>query len=549
MKKNILKASAAALAALLFLPGCNREAPITDEVRSESIPLWFESTEGPETRVAVDGTTGIGTWTEGDMIAVWISGPGAEFYQMKAIDDIEVGNESTGHVMISMAVDQNRANYAIYPHTAAVEDHHSADDLYITYPSEYDYSRVASANLADYSPTPMVAINNPIDHSDPSAAIPPLEFYHVGGVYRVTVKNVPSAALSLRFTFPEGMKFSGTFKVTNGGTNTATLSDIAGETYGNVITIKLPIDNPGGDLTLNIPLPNGDYTPATGADRQYKVEALSEHLAFMAIDDYVNWKGLRRAEGKLGATFPLETLGTMNGLYLTRGYLTRNPVNSVKPAEVSISGADQIEVISYHGTDIYNVARKFYFTNIDLGKIMTGDSSFAGATSFEDAELTIDGVKYRVPTRLDWYQMVNFERPGATVNGTAKRRYSKVSVNLDGSNYSGWSGKVNGLLIYPDGGTFTTTATNFNSGGAAFAEISYSEYRSLCDYPTGCIFLPCAGYHNGNQFTNGGSSGHYWSSTVSGLNAYCMTFNASSVDLFASLNKTTQYAPVRLIRE
>ena len=477
MKKNILKASAAALAALLFLPGCNREAPISDvaeEVRSESIPLWFEGTEGPETRVAIDGTTGVGIWTEGDRVAVWITGPGAEFYQIKSIDDIEVGNESTGHVMVTMAADQNRGNFAIYPHTAAVEDHHTADDLYITYPAEYDYSSVAAAKVAEYSPTPMVAINNPVNHSDPTAPIPPLEFYHVGGVYRVTVKNVPSTALSLRFTFPEGMKFSGTFKVTNGGTDTATLSAIAGETYGNVITIKLPIDNPGGDMTLNIPLPYGDYTPAAGADRQYKIEAFSEHTLFMEVDDYVIWRGLRRAEGKFSTTFPLESLGLINGMYLTRGYLNRDPVDSVNPAQMSI-GTDQLQAISYYGTNLYNFAKKFYFTWNDLGKIMTGDSSFSGATGFEDAELTIDGVKYSVPSSVEWNMLTLFDRPGATVNGTARRRYSKVCVNLAGSDYAGFSGKINGLLLYPDGGTFTTTATNFNSGGAAFFEISYSE--------------------------------------------------------------------------
>ena len=555
MKKNILKASAAALAALLLLPGCNREAPISDiadEVRSESIPLWFEGTESPETRVAIDGTTGVGIWTEGDRIAVWISGPGAEFYQIKPIEDIEAGNESTGHVMVTMAADQNRANFAVYPHTAAVEDHPTADDLYVTYPSEYDYSRVAAADVENYSPTPMVAINNPINHSDPTAPIPPLEFYHVGGVYRVTVKNVPKTAVSLRFTFPEGMKFSGTFKVTNGGTATATLSDIDGETYGNVITIKLPIDNPGGDMTLNIPLPIGDYTPASGADRQYTIEAFSDrNVVFMETNDYVSWKGLRRAEGKFATTFPLESLGLINGLYLTRGYLNRDPVASVNPAQMSI-GTDQLQAISYYGTNVNNVAKAFYFNWTELGKIMTGDSAFAGATGFEDAELTIDGVKYRVPSSLEWNMLTLFDRPGATVNGTAKRRFSKVTVNLAGSDYSGFSGKVFGLLLYPDGGTFETTATNFNNTGNVNSEISFSQYRKLCSSPTGCVFLPSTGYYNpGNsRWDLAGSNGFYWSSTwYSSSYAYYLLFNSNYFDPFVTTLAKTGLFPVRLLRE
>ena len=332
MKKNILQASAAALAALLFLPGCNREAPVSDiadEVRSESIPLWFEGTEGPETRVAIDGTTGAGIWTEGDMIAVWVSGPGANMYQIKAIEDIEVGNESTGHVMISMAADQNRANFAIYPHTAAVEDHHTDSDLYITYPDTYDYSRISPSDLADYTPAPMVAINNPVNHSDPSAPIPPLEFYHVGGVLRITVPNVPIASNRLRFTFPEGLKFSGTFKVTEGGTPNAALTAV-GEDHSNVITVLI---SPGnyGSITLNIPIPATDYT---SANRDYKIEALDleTNTPFMATDEVLNWKAVSRSEGKKITTFSLRWLGTFRGKYLTRGYLKRPNVIGLRVA-------------------------------------------------------------------------------------------------------------------------------------------------------------------------------------------------------------------------
>ena len=510
--------------------------------------------------MSIDGTSGAGIWTAGDRVAIWISGPGAEFYQVKSIDDIEVGNESTGHVMISMAADQNRANFAVYPHTAAVEDHHTADDLYVTYPSEYDYSGVAAADVAEYSPTPMVAINRPVDLSDPTATLPPLEFYHVGGVYRVTVKNVPSTALSLRFTFPEGMKFSGTFKVTNGGTDAATLSDIAGETYGNVITIKLPSDNPGGDLTLNIPLPFGDYTPAAGADRQYKIEAFSERNAFMAVNEYVSWKGLRRAEGKLCTTFPLESLGMMNGLYLTRGYLTRDPVTSVDPAQVSLSGTEQLEVISYisaHEDNNYIsqhlkfVAPKFYFSWTDLGKIMTGDSAFDSSTGFGDAVLTLDGVKYRVPTALEWNMMTLFDRPGAIVNGTAGRRFSKVTVNLTGSEYTTYGSSVEGLLLYPDGGTFDCDAiTNFNDASDTYSsEISYSEYLKLCASSTGCVFLPAA--YDCSIYT-WFDNGHYWSSTLSTSStqpfANQMYFEADRVAPFSSIPLTLR-CPVRLIRE
>ena len=141
-----------------------------------------------------------------------------------------------------------------------------------------------------------------------------------------------------------------------------------------------------------------------------------------------------------------------------------------------------------------------------------------------------------------------------SVSARKAQIYTDFSVyvrqnNLAGSDYAGFSGKVNGLLIYPDGGTFTTTATNFNNGVAAFAEISYSEYRKLCHSPVGCVFLPCAGYYNGSYWNNGGTNGNYWSSSMSGsANAYRLNFNSSNIDPFSADTKTNLF-PVRLLRE
>ena len=544
------------MAAVLLLPGCQKEQSVTEDVRAEEISLWLEGLNAPATRVDVAGPDeadpGAGIWTAGDQIALYVKGPGADFYQIRTV-------ENTGKVQVSLSEGQNRANFAVYPASARVDgktgDLDDADtdndELWITYPSEYDYSTVAAADVAKYTPAPMVAVNTPVDLTNPSATVPPLNFYHVGGVLRVTVPNVPVSALSLRFTFPAGMKFTGTFKVTDGGTSSATLSAIAGETYGNVVTIKLPVDYAGGDITLNIPLPSGDYE---AADRSYTVTALSEHLSFMETTGSINWTSLLRAQGTLQTLPTLNTLGTMGGYYLTRGYLTRNPVSSVNPAETSLSGTDQMETLSYFDLSVTSEAYRFYINWKDLGKIMTGNSEFDGSTGFEDATLTFSGDAhtYHVPSREEWMKITTFDRPGATVNGTANRRYSKVTVNLSGSNYSGIgnSGTINGLLLYPDGGTFTTTATNFNTKNSAFSEISYAEYRSLCDSPTGCVFLPCAGYINaaGNG-TSGGSYACYWSSTWFNSSDACRLL-VSDMDINHGLHFTKNYyVPVRLIRE
>ena len=553
----------------LLLPGCRKEKPVTEDVRAEEIPLWFEGVNGLATRVDVAGpgeaNPGACFWTEGDQIAVYVKGAGADCYQVKTVRSIGVNttpanDRSKGKVLLSLAEGQNRANYAVYPAYARVDGKTGDpddgdtdnDELWINYPSEYDYSTVAAADVAKYAPVPMVAVNRPVDLADPSATAPSLKFYHVGGVFRVTVPNVPAAALSLRFTFPAGMKFTGTFNVTDGGTTSATLSAIAGETYGNVVTVKLPADYAGGDITLNIPLPDGDYE---ASDRSYTITALSESLAFMEEKGFVNWKDHLRGQGKLQTPPALKTLGTTGGFYLTRGYLTRNPASSVDPAQMSLSGTDPLEILSYYRTGVSTDAKKFYFDWNDLGRIMMPEG-FDGSAGFEDAVLTIDGIPYRVPSCDEWAKIVTSDRPGATVNGTANRLYSKVKVNLTGSNYSGIenSGEISGLLLYPDGGTFTTTATNFNTKTAGFSEISYAEYRRLCESPTGCVFLPCTGYENGyNSWDNGGTVGYYWSSTpFDSSNACSLCFSSNSISHSAtqsSSHSKTLIFPVRLIRE
>ena len=237
--------------------------------------------------------------------------------------------------------------------------------------------------------------------------------------------------------------------------------------------------------------------------------------------------------------------GTIAGMYLTRGYLTRNPVSSVDPAQMSLSGTDQLEVLSYYGTDPNSVGKEFYFDWTDLGRIMTWDSGFDGLTTgFGDAVLTIDGMTYRVPSKEDWAKMITGNRPGSTVNGTEGRRYSKVKVNLSGSSYSG---EINGLLIYPDCGTFTTTATNFDTPAADFSEIPYAEYCSLCDDPTGCVFLPCAGFHSGSDWSDGNAYGDFWSSSLD-TNPAGLTFHSGNVIPDAG-NDMASLFPVRLIRE
>lgn len=542
MKLHIYLAAAAA--ALVALTGCEREVmPEVENVTSEAIPVWFESSGRPSTKVDVDGTTGAGTWTEGDKIAVYIAGSGADFYQIKPVTDIDSG---TGKVLLSLPASQNRANYAIYPADAAVEGHITENDLYVTYPDTYDYSMLTIAQAETYTPAPMVAVNSPIS-TDPDVDIPPLYFYHVGGVLRVTIPNVPSNAHDLRFTFPEGLKFSGTFKVNDPGTENATLTP-AGDDHSNVILVKLPVLSADKQtVTINIPLPEGDYTTT---ERDYKVEVVGEQFSFMGTDGIFNWNLVERAQGKKVTLPALETLGKIAGLYFVRGWLNRPNTSTVSPSDMSISTGSQLQILAYCNQDPNQLAKKFFFSWNELGKIMTGDSSFDGSSSYEDATLGIGDNVYRLPTVEEWRKVMSNGRPGSIVNGESRKYFSKVRVNLSGSDYDGFDGFVNGLLIFPDGGTFDCESlTNFNTGDTPFTEISFIDFRNLTDGPAACLFLPCTGQVNNNSWLNAGVYGYYWPSTYKdNSNAYTLFIGNNRVNPLDAGNKGRFY-PVRLIQE
>ena len=549
---------AAGAAALLLLAGCESgvsEVPEVSEVgKAVSVPLWFEQIGGPSTKVDVDGDTGFGSWTEGDQIAIYVQGTGANFYQIKNVESIEdAPSNNIGHVMVSLAAGQDRANYAIYPASAAVDGHVSSGDLYVSYPAEYDYSKLTVAQMETYTPAPMVAINTPVaDFDDPTVESESLNFYHVGGVLRLTVPGVPQSAYALRITFPESFKVSGTFQVADGGTANATLTDAGLDDHSNVIDIKIPVpETATQDLVLNIPMPSADYT--TDA-RDFKIEVRTERIAYMKSDGIINFASILRAQGKKQIVPTVETLGTMSEMYMARGYLKRPDQTSVIPDQMSLSGTDQMEPLNSFNNNVYG--KRLYFSWVELGKIMTGDSSFDGSTSFETATLDIGGVEYRVATVEEYNRIVRGgdRRPGAIVNGAPGKYYSIVKVNIEGLGFpdyfhTTWNDEIVGMMIYPDGGVFNCSAiTSFNSGGVNATTISYADYRRLTDGPNACVFLVSGGDAVGDNWYGGGSAGLYWASTrYNDSRAYMLNFSASGANPTNNYGITDRF-PVKLIR-
>ncbi len=112
------------------------------------------------------------------------------------------------------------------------------------------------------------------------------------------------------------------------------------------------------------------------------------------------------------------------------------------------------------------------------------------------------------------------------------KSYQRATINSNASDGS----KVYGMLLYPDGYTAQTTATEYT-------EAEWAEMES-----SGVIFLPAAG----DRFTSGlilvGSYGFYWSSACSdSYDAYYLNFGSSGVGAKGNNSRYCGYS-VRLVR-
>ena len=87
-------------------------------------------------------------------------------------------------------------------------------------------------------------------------------------------------------------------------------------------------------------------------------------------------------------------------------------------------------------------------------------------------------------------------------------RYARAKVN-----------NVQGVILFPD--TYThpdgvTAPTNVNTDNASFASNTYTIADWTKMESAGCVFLPGAGYRDGESVISAGNFGAYWSATSSG---------------------------------
>ena len=240
--KQIIMASPAVL---LLLAGCMEKE---SELRSQGAELTAQLEIGEDTRVSLAGSDGKFSWNTGDKIAVYVVGEG-DYVKNIPVDP------ATG----AFSLNGVRDRYAVYPSDAADSDNTGSPTLKVKLPATYDISDIVadagnSSDIyrpgAEYSPVPMVAVNDPLQDI--------LYFRHVGALLRYKWVNLPAGTKTVTVTFDTDV--TGTYAVDLTDSSAPTISS-AGTSSNNVVTFTVSASGLSDAKTvlLNVPVPCGHY--------------------------------------------------------------------------------------------------------------------------------------------------------------------------------------------------------------------------------------------------------------------------------------------------
>ena len=241
--------SALILGAAALVSGCGKEAapaPETPDSPQDRVSLTCLIEGRSATKTTYDGLEGTFAWSDADPVAIHFAG---RTYVSGTIDP------ANGEVSFTAPEGRFRDFYAVYPASAAVEDlTNTPPALLVSYPDAYDVTDIlAGTRSREESPCPMVAVN------DPYSGV--LDFYHVGGLLRLTLRSVPAQTQKVRVTVDKDI--TGTYSVAAHGTTEPTVTTV-GSSIGNAVTFTLTANAAGvGTLSepvvLNLPVPCGTY--------------------------------------------------------------------------------------------------------------------------------------------------------------------------------------------------------------------------------------------------------------------------------------------------
>ena len=550
---NFLAAAFVVSAAAGVAASCQREAIDPDaqtpgQGEEMVIPVSVEgaiSVDGTlsaaDTKVTVDPTTGVTAWQTNDLIGVYVSGTGANKFVQGAV--------SNNAVRLSLASGQTRSAYAIYPYSSA-----STNAPRVIYPNSYDMEGKDVTVTNTWAPTPMVAVNAPGED---------LRFFHVGGLLRLHVTDIPSGATKLEITFTGLSNVFGTFSVNNPGTATATTSYVSGGS--NVVTFdNLSIVN--NEVYLNIPVPTKDFSGLT----DIKVKSTAGSSVITTTKSVYGWGAFGHGTGKkvevsfVSINHSSGYTGKFRGYEISKGFLVWDT------DEYKISDPDDPFLpIRYYGStgDALAAAKNTVWhqwggtTDSIKGRLSGGTSTTTDLTEGS----VVEGLIWNIPTNDQWiniygngtsctingttagYSLVRVDLSGATSVGAEGYDYSGKGLNDASGGTSSPKGYQVGLLLVPDYTTITCPDITANNKAVNNKNpISWSVLKKFID--GGCVFLPMTGYLASNSWGQGGDHGYYWSSTRrSGSEAYILSMSNGGLYATDQISMSA-FLPARVIR-
>lgn len=166
---------------------------------------------------------------------------------------------------------------------------------------------------------------------------------------------------------------------------------------------------------------------------------------------------------------------------------------------------------------------------------------------------TTIGTGWRTLNKDEWTYLLN-TRSGSTVNATDNARYTKATINTDGT-------AVRGLILFPDGETIANDEAGWgdiNGWNGWGTTCTTAQWAALA--AKGCVFLPASGYREGGTVTLykvGGTSPdfyinyfvRYWSSTThdsDANDAYAIDFKTTAANASSQLKRHVGHS-VRLV--
>jgi hypothetical protein len=158
----------------------------------------------------------------------------------------------------------------------------------------------------------------------------------------------------------------------------------------------------------------------------------------------------------------------------------------------------------------------------------TNNADYLWSTDFSGTLTNANSTGWRTMTYDEWNYLLNSRQTGNSVNGTNHARFTKATINTDGTSKCG-------LIIFPDnysGGTpdgVTWGSINASVSGWG-TSCTTAGWRTMEE--AGCVFLPTSGERvNGTTIQNVSTLGLYWYSTSYDSNyAWYLVFLNSAVN-------------------